>query len=167
MKALTLTEPYATLVAYGWKKYETRSWQTHYRGPLAIHAAKGFGGVGGRHAFERVLLDLHPGLQERLSFHLGRGPAKVLEFSLGSIIAVTWIEDCLPTEEVRDHLRQEDEDLGWWEAEVGDYGDGRFAWQLRDPIMVKPIPWRGAQGLWTLPDETIPENILRANAVPS
>lgn len=42
MKALTLTQPYATLVAIGEKRLETRSWRTSYRGPLAIHAAKGW-----------------------------------------------------------------------------------------------------------------------------
>src|SRR6266567_3747703 len=40
--ALTLTQPFATLVAGGAKHLETRSWSTSYRGPLAIHAAKGF-----------------------------------------------------------------------------------------------------------------------------
>lgn len=39
MKALTLHEPWATLVALGVKTIETRSWSTAYRGPLAIHAA--------------------------------------------------------------------------------------------------------------------------------
>ncbi|MFL5577327.1 MAG: ASCH domain-containing protein [Gemmatimonadaceae bacterium] len=42
MKALTLTQPWATLVAIGAKTIETRSWPTHYRGEVAIHAAKGF-----------------------------------------------------------------------------------------------------------------------------
>ena len=43
MKALTLYEPYATLVALNLKKIETRGWRTNYRGPLAIHAAIGAG----------------------------------------------------------------------------------------------------------------------------
>lgn len=42
MKALSLTQPWATLVATGAKQIETRSWSTKYRGPLYIHAAKGF-----------------------------------------------------------------------------------------------------------------------------
>lgn len=42
MKCLTLTQPWATLVAIGAKSIETRSWRTRYTGPLAIHAAKGF-----------------------------------------------------------------------------------------------------------------------------
>ena len=40
MKALTLWQPWASLIAVGAKTIETRSWSTKYRGPLAIHAAK-------------------------------------------------------------------------------------------------------------------------------
>lgn len=40
MKALTLWQPWATLIAIGAKTIETRSWSTNHRGPLAIHAAK-------------------------------------------------------------------------------------------------------------------------------
>lgn len=40
MKAITLYQPYASLVACGVKTIETRSWGTGYRGVLAIHAAK-------------------------------------------------------------------------------------------------------------------------------
>lgn len=39
MKALTLWQPWASLIAVGDKTIETRSWSTKYRGPLAIHAA--------------------------------------------------------------------------------------------------------------------------------
>ncbi len=39
MKALTVMQPWATLVALGAKRIETRSWSTSYRGPLAIHAS--------------------------------------------------------------------------------------------------------------------------------
>ena len=39
MKALSVWQPWASLLASGAKKYETRSWATHYRGPIAIHAA--------------------------------------------------------------------------------------------------------------------------------
>jgi activating signal cointegrator 1 len=39
MKAITLWQPWASLVALGVKTIETRSWQTSHRGPLAIHAA--------------------------------------------------------------------------------------------------------------------------------
>lgn len=40
MKALTLWQPWASLIAIGAKTIETRGWSTSYRGPLAIHAAQ-------------------------------------------------------------------------------------------------------------------------------
>ena len=40
MKAITIWQPWASLLASGRKRYETRSWATTYRGPIAIHAAK-------------------------------------------------------------------------------------------------------------------------------
>lgn len=40
MKTLTLHQPWASLIAMGVKKIETRSWGTKYRGPLAIHAGQ-------------------------------------------------------------------------------------------------------------------------------
>lgn len=39
MKAISLWQPWASLVALGVKTIETRSWSTKYRGPLTIHAA--------------------------------------------------------------------------------------------------------------------------------
>lgn len=40
MKAITLRQPFASLVAINVKTIETRSWNPRYRGPLAIHAGK-------------------------------------------------------------------------------------------------------------------------------
>ncbi|KXG09931.1 hypothetical protein AT864_01491 [Anoxybacillus sp. P3H1B] len=40
MKAITIKQPWATLIALGEKKFETRSWKTNYRGKIAIHAGK-------------------------------------------------------------------------------------------------------------------------------
>ena len=38
MKAITLVQPYASLIIDKRKRIETRSWLTHYRGEIAIHA---------------------------------------------------------------------------------------------------------------------------------
>ncbi len=44
MKALSLLQPWVTLVILGVKQIETRSWSTAYRGPLLIHASRGKAG---------------------------------------------------------------------------------------------------------------------------
>lgn len=41
MKVLTLKQPWATLIAEGYKHYEFRTWKTNYRGECLIHAGKG------------------------------------------------------------------------------------------------------------------------------
>src|SRR5690348_75180 len=40
MKALTICQPYAEMIALGEKPIENRTWPTAYRGPLLIHAGK-------------------------------------------------------------------------------------------------------------------------------
>ena len=40
MKAITVIQPWASLLAEGAKLYETRSWKTNYRGEILIHAGK-------------------------------------------------------------------------------------------------------------------------------
>ena len=41
VKALTISQPHASLIASGKKWVENRHWGTDYRGPLAIHAGQG------------------------------------------------------------------------------------------------------------------------------
>ena len=42
MKAISIHQPWASLIAFGEKRFETRSWKTDYRGPLLIHASRTF-----------------------------------------------------------------------------------------------------------------------------
>lgn len=41
MKAITIKQPFASMIAAGIKEYEFRTWKTKYRGALLIHAGKG------------------------------------------------------------------------------------------------------------------------------
>ncbi len=42
MKALTIKQPWADAITHGTKRTENRTWNTNYRGPLALHAGAGF-----------------------------------------------------------------------------------------------------------------------------
>ena len=42
MKTLSIRQPWASLIAEGYKTMELRTWENDYRGPLAIHASKKF-----------------------------------------------------------------------------------------------------------------------------
>ena len=41
MKVITIKQPFASLIAFGIKEYEFRTWKTKYRGEILIHAGKG------------------------------------------------------------------------------------------------------------------------------
>lgn len=41
MKAITIKQPFASLIAAEIKEYEFRTWKTNYRGEILIHAGKG------------------------------------------------------------------------------------------------------------------------------
>lgn len=157
MKAITLTQPWATLVAIGAKRFETRSWQTPYRGPLAIHAGKGLGDLSkvdfvrlcNREPFASALgYALWPGLWQ---------PGDYVDPSIlprGAVIAVCDLTLCLATPP--ESLRSFRYDYGGLEfpppepeRSFGDYGPGRFAWRLENVRMLpEPIPAKGALGLW-------------------
>ena len=81
MKALSLTQPWATLVASGRKQVETRSWTTSYRGPLLIHAAKGF-----------------PVYAREFALIVYGNPAVLPYLPLGAIVARAYLLDVRRTE---------------------------------------------------------------------
>lgn len=147
MLALTLHQPWASLIAVAavapdlavGKRIETRSWATQYRGPLAIHAAKG--GLP-----QRALLALCEREPFRSTLSM-LGITDSRDLPRGAVVATATLRDCVPTEQVQP---------GFVEAAFGDYAPGRFAWLLEDIRRVDPpIPARGAQQLWrwTMPQE--------------
>src|SRR6266446_8164646 len=78
-------QPWATLIALGAKRIETRSWSTSYRGPLAIHAS-------GRITKEAAMSLRDPLIREALAaggYREGNGPAtNPFGLPLGAVIAV-------------------------------------------------------------------------------
>lgn len=145
MKALSLTQPWATLIAVGAKTIETRSWSTPYRGPLAIHASKAMPPDCRAFAYAdpagQVLNDA--------GILLGGDCAALPR---GAIIATARLLDVVGTNDVMDDVM---ELACEHELAFGDYTPGRFAWILTDVVALpEPIPCKGALGLWTVPPET-------------
>lgn len=133
MKALTLYQPWATLVAIGAKKIETRSWQTEYRGPLAIHASKTFP----KWAKELIWKDpFHEALSGE-AFDIKRE-----NFHFGMILATCWLIRCERIYATNRPISQE-------ERAFGDYSPGRYMWFLGDIKKLEyPIPAKGSMSLW-------------------
>jgi activating signal cointegrator 1 len=152
MKAITLTQPYATLIALGQKKIETRSWQTSYRGPLAIHAGKGLGPVGGKMGLFR-LCSAEPFASVLRAWHAFAPSYPEVWLPRGAIVATCDLVDCVPTTYVRSVkiVRRGVYEWLWTENEkaFGDYADGRWAWLLSNiRALPEPIPAKGALSLW-------------------
>lgn len=127
MKALTLHQPWASLIGIGAKEYETRSWATSYRGPLAIHAGKTVGVVpdGWIRQWVQPL-----------------GIRDVSKVPLGAMLCVCELTAIYRTEELLPHLSEQ-------EKVFGNFRPGRFAWRMKVvEVLDPPIPCAGKQGLW-------------------
>lgn len=132
MKAITLWEPWATLVALKIKRWETRSWWTGYRGPLAIHAA-------GKRSF-------HSHYMKAAQTSITAPDLKIEDLSFGAIVAVCELTDCI---EMTHKMIMEIIEI---ERMVGDWYEGRYAWNLENVrALEEPIEVLGKQGLWVLP----------------
>lgn len=135
MKILSLWEPWGTAMVLGHKLWETRSWPTSYRGPLAIHAAKNTSAIKDGTP-EEMVIDGEELCGTKIVF-----PSA---WPLGSIICVVDLFDCVPTETAKPSRLEEI---------MGNYMPERFAWQTRNLRKVKPFPFKGMQGLKPLPEE--------------
>lgn len=144
MKGFTLWEPWASLMAHGYKKNETRGWYTKYRGPLVIHAAKTNKHIGD---FRRLLVRAGI-IKSRFDAVPAGLPATASQWPFGKIVAVCNLVDCVSTNVLPGA------GISKQERACGDYSSGRFVWVTEDLVKLEtPIPWKGMQGFWKIPEE--------------
>jgi activating signal cointegrator 1 len=124
MRALTLAQPWATLVALGVKRYEDRAFTTGHRGPVVIHA--------GPTLDPTAFCELPARAQQRL-LRAGRLPTN-------AVVCVALLEDVFAGPTALDLDRGQ---LG-----LGDFSDGRYAWRLAHVRPVTVLGVRGGLGLW-------------------
>jgi len=144
MRCLSLWQPWASSIARGWKRVETRGRRTHHRGPIAIHAAKVWG-PGQLAASLRLaeLLEAEPGA-------FVPGPGR--DFPFGAVVAVAELVDCV---EMTPEVIAATHPL---EQAFGDWRPGRFAYHLEDVKRLRdPYKLKGRQSLWTLTSEQTQE----------
>lgn len=142
LKCLSLWQPWASFVMYGYKMNETRSWPTNYRGDLAIQAAKN----------RSALADADNILEEAGYDWADRTTEGGTNWMLGSILCVVELVDCVPTEKIRGGLSRR-------ERAMGDYSDGRFAWLFKNTRRLKEVvPIRAYQGIFNL-DPDVSEKV--------
>lgn len=171
MKCLSLHQPWATAIAVGSKLFETRSWKTDYRGPIAIHAAQ--------HARRCDLEDLEADPVWRAALQGEWQPGQLMEkqLPLGAIVAVAELTACVPTANFRhlvqspkaclkcDHVPEKGfavvETTSFREDDLGNWLPGRWAWALENiRPLADPYSFRGRQGLFTIPPATLLECTL-------
>jgi hypothetical protein len=145
MKAITIHQPWASLIAIGEKRFETRGWATSYRGPLAIHAAKYID----REACER----------EPIKSALAEHGYTAYNLPTGAVVATGLLRHCYGVGG-EDRLNGTAVFFGTPmpnaitkvfgnEYCFGDYTPGRYAWELTDvQQLAEPIPANGRQRLW-------------------
>ncbi|MDP1570358.1 MAG: ASCH domain-containing protein [Vicinamibacterales bacterium] len=141
MKALTIHQPWAELIARGDKPIENRTWSTSYRGALLIHASRS---------------------REDL-FGWGKPEERVYGFPLeamafGAVVAVARLVECLALN-------------ASWPAKcvllrTHEHARGPWCWVLEGVRRLpEPIPCRGYQQLW-VPDDAVTARVREFMAVP-
>jgi hypothetical protein len=145
MKGFSLWQPWASLWLTESKPTETRHWKTGYRGWLAVHAAK---------RFERDFPVGHP-LREILENEFGGHWA--MDLPTGAILGAVELVSC---DRMDRTSPAHDED-----RVCGNWSDERFAWRRRRVIKLdRPIPFKGAQGFFSIPIDVAGEMMQRVPA---
>ncbi len=133
MKAITIKQPFASLIAEGLKEYEFRTWKTNYRGKIYIHA-----GLGTDTKAIEKFKDYN------------------LECPKGEIIAVAELVDCIIIdEEVKKELQEKNSLV--YSGVIHDTSFQGYGFQLANIRKVKPISVKGKLGLWNYEPEKLEE----------
>lgn len=127
IKAITISQPFASLIASGEKWIENRTWPTAYRGPLAIHAGKG-----------KQYLDRH----------------ELITYPTGCVIAIAKLVACVDIRDIRSKVGAERKCIVpgtnkfWSELQNHKHAEGPLCWVLEDVVPIEHVTINGAQGLW-------------------
>lgn len=149
MKAISLWEPWASLIRTGAKTIETRSWRTNYRGELLICAAKG--GLLRDEVCEFLSeWKFQCGLESLAGPYapddMSRKTININDLNFGKAVAIVELVDCRPTVDLSS------DEIGD-NRPFGDFTPGRWAWFLK---MVRndfpPFHITGSQGFFEIGD---------------
>lgn len=148
MRALSIHQPYASLIIKNMKLHETRSWRPHedmIGETIAIHASK-----------TRKTLDKFFSEKEQDTGSMSRCIALmriedlyVTHRPFGAIIGTARISDVIACGGPNTHR------ISVLEKTLGDWSQGNFAWKLSHVYPIQPIPWKGQQGWFNVPDDII------------
>ena len=141
LPAISLWQPWASLIFTGRKRHETRDWRlprSYDRGcKVILHAAKTRSGYRDTHdALDRIC---------REEFGVSYDAALPLGCALGFV----WLDGCLATNG-RETAATDDD------FECGNFMPGRFAWRItKFEAFATPVQMRGRQGFWFVPEREV------------
>jgi hypothetical protein len=149
LKCISLWQPWASAVALGLKRNETRAYPTRHCGPLGIVATLrknselkvSFNNFCGRFSEFREAM--------RNAGYVKNDPDyPTIEFNtlpFGKLVCIVDVVGCVPTAKIRSKIPL-------MEQYLGDYGGNRYAWMLNSNVrrLVDPIPVCGKQGFFFL-----------------
>lgn len=148
MKAITVMQPWAWAVMAGGKIVENRRQRWSYRGPLAIHAGKAWSQRGGSNLLVREAFRAFdggysgPGLPEWL--FAAAAQEGNLAGARGVLLGVVDLVDV--------HIS--DGCCAPWGEDATSSGAPICHLVLDRPrLLAQPVPCRGAQGLWSTPED--------------
>lgn len=140
MYAISLWEPWASLIAANMKHWETRSWKypEHLHGQqIAIHAAK-------RWSWDQRVFACRCIDQECLDWPMSCVQPGGKPTTLGKVLCLATLDDWETTTRCRALWLKDD-----MEFQFGDYSPGRYAWLLTGVLPLNtPCPANGKQGFW-------------------
>lgn len=124
MKAITIKQPFASLIAAGVKEYEFRTWKTKYRGEILIHAGKSID----KKAMEKF---------EEYG----------LEYPSGCIIAKAVLTDCI---EVNDEFRKvlAEKNSKVYHSIIKHHEWEGYGFKLENVEKLEQIPAKGKLSIW-------------------
>ncbi|MEM6752658.1 MAG: DNA N-6-adenine-methyltransferase [Cyanobacteria bacterium P01_C01_bin.38] len=147
LKAISLWQPWASLIELGFKHYETRSWKTNYRGKLLICSAA----KSTKNQYQQYL---------KIGSKVKLPPWDETNFPRGYALAICDLVDCIDM--TPEFIAQQSQT----EILCGDWQVGRYAWKLENiqPI-TEPFAVKGKQGLFDVTSTSL-EQYLKSSSNP-
>lgn len=125
MKVISIKQPYASLILYGYKEYEFRTWKTKYRGEIYIHASKNI---------DKSAMEKYKYLN--------------IDFKTGCIIAKAELTECIKIDDSFKKVLKEKNKYPYIYTHILNNDKNEFAFELKNIEKIEPIPINGQLGIW-------------------
>ena len=125
MKVISIKQPFATLIAEGYKEYEFRTWKTKYRGEIYIHASL---------KEDKLAMEKYKELN--------------LDYPKGCIIAKAILSDCI---EINNEFRKMIKPKNIYPYiynHILNNDDNKYAFHMTNVRKITNIKAKGQLGIW-------------------